>query len=286
MNVLNVEDRSMVPTEHFQAELIAPGVTFRRLYPGGMAGPNRECYIDKVGGQTWSESFMFGTEDDDFIMCVPDIRLPPLQFFPMHWHDCWTLVVVLEGKCLIGDWNMEPGDVFISAPSVEYGPLLPSPLGARVLEIFGDLSLSPGGYSPEYQDHPTMIGHPHHVFKPREGLNLRNEGHTMLRVEGTSGMWKAKLEPGWSWDLGEAGDQDRGIVRDGRLSSGEARPSHQAGDASGFLVIDGSIEVLGRTLVRDDVLIVERGAEYPALKGGAEGAQLIEFARTARGIET
>ena len=107
----------------------------------------------------------------------------------------------------------------------------------------------------------------------------------MLRVDGTSGMWKAKLEPGWSQDLGEAGDPDRGIVRDGRVASGKVRASRQAGDAAGFLVIDGSLEVLGRTLVRDDVLTVERGAEFPELKGGPEGVQLIEFARTARGIE-
>ena len=146
MNILNVTERSMVPAEHFHEEEIAPGVTFRRLYPGGMAGPNRECYNDKPGGQTWSESFMFGEPDDDVIMCVPDIRLPPQQFFPLHWHDCWTVVAVIEGKCLIGDWYMETGDVFISAPSVEYGPLVPGPMGARVLEIFADLKLSPGGY--------------------------------------------------------------------------------------------------------------------------------------------
>jgi hypothetical protein len=283
MNVLNVEARSLVPAEDFQVEQIAPGVTFRRLYPGGMAGPNQETTIDIPGGQNWSESFSFGTEEDDFIMCVPEIRLPPNQFFPMHWHDCWTVVIVLEGKCLIGDWYMEVGDVFISAPSVEYGPLIPSPEGTRVLEIFGDISLSPGGYSPEYRDHPTMIGG-NHVFKPREGINKRNDGHTMLRVDGTSGMWKARLEPGWSWDLGEADDPDRGIVRDGRLASSELRPARMAADATGFLVIDGSAEVLGRTMVRDDVLIVERGSEYPALKGGSEGVQLIEFSRTARGI--
>jgi hypothetical protein len=284
MNVLNVEVRSMVPTEDFHSEQIAPGVTFRRLYPGGMAGPNRETYIDIPGGQNWSESFFFGTEDDDFIMCVPEIRLPPNQFFPMHWHDCWTVVVALEGKCLIGDWYMEPGDVFISAPAVEYGPLVPGPMGTRVLEIFGDVSLSPGGYSPEYRDHPTMIGG-NHVFKPREGINKRNEGHTMLRVDGTSGMWKSRLAPGWNWDLGDADDPNRGIVRDGRLASGEVRSARRAGDATGFFVIDGSVEVLGRTLVRDDVLVVERGSECPELKGGAKGVQLLELARTARGIE-
>jgi hypothetical protein len=283
MNALNVEVRSIVPEAPFLAEEIAPGVTFRRLYPGGMAGPNQETRIAIPGGQTWSESFMFGTEDDDFIMCVPDIRLPPHQFFPLHWHDCWTVVVLLEGRCLIGDWYMEPGDVFISAPSVEYGPLVPGPLGGRVLEIFGDLSLSPGGYSPEYRDHPTLIGG-NHMFKPREGINKRNEGHSMLRVDGTSGIWKARLEPGFSWDLGDADDPNRGIVGDGRLAPGETRAARHAGDACGFLVIDGSVELAGRTLERDDVLIVQRGSEFPELRGGTEGAQLLEFARTARGI--
>lgn len=284
MNIMDVTERSMVPDEHFHEEEIAPGVTFRRLYPGGMAGPNRECYNDKPGGQTWSESFMFGEPGDDVIMCVPDIRLPPQQFFPLHWHDCWTVVAVIEGKCLIGDWYMDTGDVFISAPSVEYGPLVPGPMGARVLEIFGDLKLSPGGYSPEYRDHPTMIGHDAHVFKPREGLNLRNEGHTMLRVDGNSGMWKGRLEPGWSFDLGEPGDPERGIVADGRLAAGEVRPGRRAvGDACGFLVLGGSLEVMGRTLVRDDVLIVRRESDYPKLKGGSEGAEMIEFARTAGG---
>ena len=283
MNILNVTERSMVPAENFHEEEIAPGITFRRLYPGGMAGPKRECYIDKPGGQTWSEGFTFGAAHDDFVMTVPDIRLPPQQFFPMHWHDCWTVVAVIEGKCLIGDWYMEEGDVFISEPSVEYGPLVPGPMGARVLEIFGDLSLSPGGYSPEYQDHPTLIGHPQHRFKPREGINLRNEGRTMLGVDGTSGMAKGRLEPGWSQDLGDPGDPDRGIVRDARLAPGEVRPARLAGDATGFLVLGGAVEVLGRELVRDDVLIVQRGAEYPELKGGAQGGQMIEFARTARG---
>ena len=47
---------------------------------------------------------MLGNEMDDFIYALPDIRMPPNQLWPMHWHDCWTLVIVLEGGCLLGDW--------------------------------------------------------------------------------------------------------------------------------------------------------------------------------------
>ena len=280
---MNAPVRSMVPSEHFHVEQLAPGVTLRRLYPGGMAGPNGETRIDIPGGQTWSEAVMLGTEQDDFIMCVPDIRMPPNQIYPMHWHDCWTVVVVLEGKCLIGEWYMEANDVFVSAPSIEYGPLVPGPMGCRLLEIFGDLALSPGGYSPEYHDHPTLQGG-NHVFKPREGINKRNEGHSSLRVEGTSGMWKTRLAPGWHWDLGDPDDPNRGVVRDMRLAAGERIASRSRGDWYAALVLDGSAEVSGRTLVRDDVLIVERGATAPEVVAGKDGVQLLEHMRTARAL--
>jgi hypothetical protein len=280
---MEVARRTIVPDGPFEEERLAPGVTFRRLYPGALSGPNGETAHDIPGGQQWSESIMLGAEGDAVVMCVPDIRLPPNQIVPMHWHDCWTVVVVIDGKCLVGDWYMQPGDVFVAAPSVEYGPLLAGPMGCRLLEIFGDLSLSPGGYGLEYRDHPTMRGG-NHVFKPREGVNLRNEGRSSLPVEGTSGMWKARLEPGWYQDLGEAGDPDRGVVRDTRLAAGETTAPRTAGDWYGFLVVDGSLEAAGRRLGRDDVLTVEPGATLPSLTAGAEGAQLLELARTARAI--
>jgi len=273
----------MVPAENFHAEQITPGVTLRRLYPGGMAGPNCETRRDIPGGQTWSENFALGSAEDDFVMLVPDIRMPPNQIWPMHWHDCWTVVVVIEGKCLIGDWYMQPGDVFIAQPSIEYGPLLIGPMGCRLLEIFGDVALSPGGYSPEYRDHPTLRGG-NHVFKPREGVNRRNEGHSSLPLDGSKGMWKTRLAPGWSWDLGDPNDPDRGVVRDTRLAADERIASQSRGDWYGALVLDGSIEVAGRTLVRDDVLIAERGAGIPEIVGGQGGAHLLEHFRTARGV--
>ena len=275
--------RSMVPTKHFHVEKLASGVTLRRLYPGGMAGPNGETRIDIPGGQTWSENVMLGTEQDDFIFALPDIRLPPNQIWPMHWHDCWTVVVALEGRCLIGDWYMDVGDVFVAAPSVEYGPLLIGTTGSRILEIFGDLALSPGGYGLEYRDHPTLQGGDH-VFKPRAGINTRNQGHSSLSLEGAEGMWKTRLEPGWQWHLGDSNDPNCPLVRDTRLAAGETMAACARGDWYAALILDGSVEVAGKTLVRDDVIVAERDKTVPQIVAGGNGAHLLESFRTLRAL--
>ena len=280
---MNAPVRSLVPSHPYGLEEIAPGVTLRRLYPGGMAGPDNITRNDIPGGQTWSEIVMLGDESDDFIYGIPDIRMPPNQIWPMHWHDCWTVVVVVEGKCMIGDWYMEPGDVFVAAPSIEYGPLLIGPMGCRLLEIFGDVSLSPGGYGPEYRDHPTLQGGTH-VFKEREGINKRNEGHSSLPLTNDGHMWKTRLAPGWSWNLGDPADSDRGVVRDTRIPAGISMPARERSDWYGALVLGGSMEVGGRTFVRDDVLIAERGAAIPAMTAGKDGVQLLEHFRTARAL--
>ena len=281
---MNAPARSIVPPEPFHVETIAPGVTLRRLHPGGMKGPHGETGHDIPGGQTWSEHFALGGQDDDFIMLVPDIRMPPNQIWPMHWHDCWTVVVVVEGKCQIGDWYMSPGDVFVAAPSIEYGPLLIGPMGCRLFEIFADFALSPGGYGPEHRDHPTLQGG-NHVFRAREGVNTRNEGHSALSLEGAEGMWKSRLAPGWSCDLGDSADPNRSVVCDKRLAAGTRIAAQARGDWYGALVLDGSVEVAGRTLVRDDVLIAERGAAIPEIVGGRDGVQLLEHFRTAHALE-
>jgi len=275
--------RSMVPDGPYLVEDIAPGVTMRRLYPGGKLGPDNIVLNDIPGGQTWSEIVMLGDEQDDFIMALPDIRMPPNQLWPMHWHDCWTVVVALEGGCLVGDWYMKPGDVFVAAPSIEYGPLLIGPGGCRLLEIFGDLSLSPGGYGEEYRDHPTLQGGAH-VFKPREGINKRNIGHSALSLEGAEGMWKSRLEPGWSWDLGDPDDPNRTVMKDTRLAAGDAIPATTRGDWYAALVLEGSIDAGGKTLVKDDVLLARTGSAVPEMKAGAKGAHLLEHFRTTRAL--
>ncbi len=275
---MSAPTRSIVPAASFALTEIAPGVSLKRLYPGGLQGPNGETANDIAGGQTWSDNFALGGPDDAFVMLVPDIRMPPNQLWPMHWHDCWTVVVVLEGKCQIGDWYMQPGDVFVAAPSIEYGPL-----GCRLLEIFGDVALSPGGYAPEYRDHPTLRGG-NHAFKPRAGVNRRNEGHSSLSLTGAEGMWQSRLVPGWSWDLGNPHDADRGVVRDTRLAAGESIPARSRGDWYGALVLDGSLAAGGTPLMRDDVLIAARDAAIPAMIAGPDGAHLLEHFRTARAL--
>ena len=92
---MNAPPRVIVPSQPFHVEDIAPGVRLQRLYPGGMAGPTGEVGNDIPGGQTWSEIVMLGNGQDGFIMGVPDIRMPPNQLWTMHWHDCWTVVVIV-----------------------------------------------------------------------------------------------------------------------------------------------------------------------------------------------
>jgi hypothetical protein len=97
-------------------------------------------------------------------------------------------------------------------------------------------------------------------------------------------MWKARLEPGFQWDLGEPGDPDRGIVRYQELAPGETMPARARGDWYGGLVLGGSIDVAGKTLVRDDVLIAARGSEIPEAVAGKDGVQILEHMRTARAL--
>ena len=280
---MNAPVRSLVPELPFHLEEIAPGILLRRLYPGGKAGPDNIVANDIPGGQTWSESIMLGDEIDSFQMLVPDIRMPPNQLWPMHWHDCWTVVIIVEGGCMIGDWYMGPGDAFVAAPSIEYGPLLVGPHGCRLLEIFGDLSLSPGGYGPEYHNHPTLRWG-NHVIKPREGVNKRNEGHSSLSLEGAEGMWKSRLAPGWSWELGDPADPDRGHVRFTQLAPGETIAACSRGDAYGALVLAGSFEAGGKNFAVDDVLIAARGSAIPAMRAGQDSTQVLEHFRTARAL--
>jgi hypothetical protein len=69
-----------------------------------------------------------------------------------------------------------------------------------------------------------------------------------------------------------------------RLAAGESIAPRSRDDWYAALVLDGSAEVAGRTLVRDDVLIAERGATVPEVVAGKDGVQLLEHMRTARAL--
>jgi len=116
------------------------------------------------------------------------------------------------------------------------------------------------------------------------GIIKRNEGHSSLTVEGTEDMWKTRFEPRWRRDLGDADDPDRSVVGDRRLAPGEKIAACSRGDWYAALVLDGSVEVAGKTLVRDDVLIAERDSAIPEMVGGRDGVQLLEHFRTARAV--
>lgn len=131
--------------------------------------------------------------------------------------------------------------------------------------------------------HPTLQGG-NFVFKDRIAPNLGNKGRSTLPMDGVAGLWKDRLEPGKTWDLGDPGDPGRGIMADRRLAAGESLSARTAGDWWAALVISGSAEAGGRKLVRDDVLLAEPGGELPAIAAGGEGVQLLEMARTSRGM--
>jgi hypothetical protein len=255
-------------------------VLLQRFYPGGKDGPNGECLFNTPGGQGWTEPLFLGDRHDAFQMLVPDIRLPANQFWPLHWHDCWTAVLVLEGQCLISDWWMQPGDVFIAEPAIEYGPLVIGPKGCRLFEIFAKAHLAPGGYAPEYRDHPTLQG-THAVFLERSPLNKRNEGHQALPSDAVKGFTRARLFAGACWDLGDSADPQRGILKDSRLASKKRRPAQRYEDWHALLVLAGSLQVADRTLGSDDYLLISPNTRVEPMQAGAQGAQLLELSRTA-----
>jgi hypothetical protein len=266
-------------------ESVARGVCLHRIQPGGVQGPHGEVTQQIPGGSAWNDNFAVGRETDDFMMLVPDVRMPPNQYWPLHWHDCWIAVVILEGSCVIGDWWMQPGDVLVTAAELEYGPLLVGPGGVQLFEVFARLHLHQGGYAPEYQDHPTLQGTTAR-FKERSALNRRNAGHQILPLDGVAGVSKGHLSAGAQWNLGDAADPDRGVMRDTRLAAGARLAPHTYGDWHALFLLNGSLRLNERELTRNDVLIVEPGGDVAAIEAGRNGAQLLELARTARGIES
>lgn len=275
--------RVIVPSGRCYSEEIAPGVFWEKLYPGGKDGPNGEVLFNTPGGQGWTDSILLGDPQADFQMLWPDIRLAANQYWPLHWHDCWTAVIVVEGTCLIGDWWMQPGDIFITRPGLEYGPLVIGPRGCRLFEIFSNAALSPGGYAPEYSDHPTLQGTQRPFFE-RSILNRRNNSRMTLPCDNIEGAWKSRLSYGGKWDLGEKDDPNRGILNDTWLTPGEVIPAHTYGDWHMLVVMEGTLEVAGRPLGRDDFLRIAPDSPVAAIQAGAKGARLLEGSRTSHGF--
>jgi hypothetical protein len=270
------------------SEALAPGVVRSRLEPGGKEGPNRVVRdSEQVGGGCWTQLFTLGRAEDEWRYLIPDIRMAANQVWPLHWHDCWTAVVVLDGSLLMGDWQMQPNDVLIAEPGVEYGLLLVGPQGCQLLEVFARDILSPGGYGDEYRDHPTLQyvkGLAGTNFVSRPPARPENAKRQVVPVEGTPGLAKGRLDGTAYWDLGAADDPQRGAIFDRKLDPGEAVPASFVADWRGFLVLAGSVTVGDKELAHDDLLFVEPDAKAPAVVAGGSGAHLLEFARTSAAI--
>lgn len=269
-------------------EPVGAGVTRSRLEPGGKDGPGGVVRdSDQPGGATWSQMWSLGRPDDEWRMMIPDIRMAPNQVWPLHWHDCWTVVVVLDGSLLMGDWWMGPGDVLIAAPGVEYGLLLNGPKGCELLEIFARDVLSPGGYGEEYRDHPTLVylkGLEGTDFFSRPPALVENGLRQVVPVEGTAGLSKGRLDGQGYWDLGDPADAQRGIVFDRKLGGGATLAPSSVGDWRAALVLAGTMKVGEVTFSANDLLLVEPDAKVPAITAGAEGVHLLELARTAKAL--
>jgi quercetin dioxygenase-like cupin family protein len=268
-----------------EEKALSPGVVLDRIKPGGKEGPNGETHNDVPGGQTWIYEWLLGTPEDKFQLAIPDIRMPPQQIWPLHWHDCCVAVVVLDGSCLVGDWWMQPGDVLIARAELEYGPVVPGPAGTQLLEIFAQSHLRQGGYAPEYRDHPTLDGMSLFNIKERSALNSRNNGRQMLPNAGVDGIVMGHLKPGAVFNLGEPDDPERGLMVCTELKAGEEIAPHSYADARAIFVLEGELKFGERVLAKNDMVTIERDAPVPAFKAGAKGAQLLELTRTTVGLQ-
>lgn len=278
---MQTQQRSLI---HEKQPMVAlgPGLWLDRIQPGGKDGPGGEVLSDFPGGRVWTDSWLLGAQEADRQMLVPDIRLPANQYWPLHWHDCAIAVVVLDGTCLVGDWWMAKGDVLISAAGVEYGPLVIGPKGCQMFEVFADLATHAGGYSPEYRDHPTLLGGMH-AFKERSALNKRNDNRMCLPVDGVEGLVKGKLANGASWDLGEPDDMSRGYIDFTELKPGDSISRYKAGDWTALFLLNGDAAIGDRPLDCGAVIVAECGAEIPAMEAGSQGCGIFRAARTIAG---
>jgi hypothetical protein len=170
--------------------------------------------------------------------------------------------------------------------------VLNGPRGCQLLEVFAQDVDAGGGYAPEFHDHPTLSylqaakSGAAANFMPRPPVSDGNLGSQTTPLATVSGLLTGTLKGGQRWDLGDAGDAQRGVMLDTKLPAGAAIPAHRHRDWRGVLVWDGSLRVGDSELTKDDLLLIEPDAEVPAFEVGAQGAHLMEFARTAAAVPT
>ncbi len=114
------------------AQLVTPQMIEKQA--GVFVGSWRE----ELTHSPWSSfrEFRLGGPTDLDCPAVTYVRIEPHQSGPRHAHAGWTVNVVIEGSCRMGEIALAPGDVLTCAPNVQYGPLVPGPDGVT---LFGDL---------------------------------------------------------------------------------------------------------------------------------------------------
>jgi hypothetical protein len=271
-------------------ETLSKGVILSRIQPGGKDGPDNVVLDgDQLCGTVWTDRWNLGYSSDSWRLMIPDIRMARNQLWPMHWHDCWIAVIVLDGACMIGDWWMAPGDVLISPPGVEYGPVLNGPKGCQMFEMFARDVLGPGGYSQEYHDHPTLRylqttnGQPAR-FKDRPKGAEAHRGNQTTPLSGQPKLKTGHLVGDQRFDLGEPDDPERGVILDTVLQPGDDYPPHWYKDWRFVMVLEGSLDLAGHVIEKNAVMVIEPMSEVPPFTVGADGAHLLEVARTAGGV--
>jgi hypothetical protein len=274
-------------------QMLSSGVALDRLMPGGRDGPDDIVLnSQQPGGGVWTEMFFIGAPDDPWRLGIPDIRMARNQIWPLHWHDCWIAVIILDGSCLVGDWWMQRGDVVITPAKVEYGPLLNGPNGCQMLEVFARDIYAAGGYAPEYHDHPTLTylqslkSAGPAQFLPRPKVSEGNAGSQTTPLATVPGVVTGSLGGNQRFDLGEPDDPERGVLLDTTIPPNVVIPSHHHRDWRGVLIWEGSMRVGNEPLTKDDLLIIEPNAEVGAFETGAEGVHLLEFAKTDAAVPT
>jgi len=81
---------------------------------------------------------VLGEEDDPSAAVIEVLRLPPNYVLSRHHHSSHRFEMVVQGSVTVGDTTFRSGDIFITKPGEEYGPLTAGPEGCLSLEIFSD----------------------------------------------------------------------------------------------------------------------------------------------------
>lgn len=87
------------------------------------------------------------------------LDIPPGGRLPRHSHNTNRMEMVVRGSIITPDGEeLCPGDVSVSAPGEEYGPLIAGEEGCLTIEIFADLQgLAPQAAESESAEHAEKI---------------------------------------------------------------------------------------------------------------------------------